>query len=354
MSTGPACLHTGNGPNFFWGIDIGWVAEHFPFVLPTTGGTIRRCAVSDDRRLDDLRLGQAGYEAYAKQTGGKTFDGRDMPTWEQLPDRIKEAWSAAAQGIVAAHRVAHYGLTPEPAPPSEHMTWSYRALAAFDADWHAHSGEHDRSPESGIVHIFRDGCGTDFGLPPLYGVPPTGAPPDWCGFTVAAEYIRSGMDEQLRSAFYHAKNVECHYTYGAQNNVNSKRFMAEVEVDGKWIKVRDWHVSQHALRSWVGWTELQSGDVKAMDFLPGDTLEWDWQGTGKTAEHIGMVRAWDGRFLDTFEGNRTGKGPNGEAWKESVVTVRYDLSIASVRKQIYGRGRPSPLDFQPMKYRAAA
>jgi hypothetical protein len=40
-----------------------------------------------------------GYEGYAESTGGKTFDGRQMPTWDELPDRIQEAWRAA---IVAA------------------------------------------------------------------------------------------------------------------------------------------------------------------------------------------------------------------------------------------------------------
>ena len=32
-----------------------------------------------------------GYEGYAKSTGGKTFDGRDMPTWDELPARIQAA-----------------------------------------------------------------------------------------------------------------------------------------------------------------------------------------------------------------------------------------------------------------------
>jgi len=41
-----------------------------------------------------------GYEAYAKQTGGKTFDGRDMPTWDQLPSSIKDAWSAGAEYVL--------------------------------------------------------------------------------------------------------------------------------------------------------------------------------------------------------------------------------------------------------------
>jgi hypothetical protein len=48
----------------------------------------------------DRTLGQVGYEAYAAHTGGKTFDGRDMPLWAALPERIRDAWEAAA---VAMH-----------------------------------------------------------------------------------------------------------------------------------------------------------------------------------------------------------------------------------------------------------
>lgn len=40
-------------------------------------------------------IGRIGYEAYANSTGGKTFDGRDMPKWEELPQRIRDAWHAA-------------------------------------------------------------------------------------------------------------------------------------------------------------------------------------------------------------------------------------------------------------------
>jgi hypothetical protein len=42
---------------------------------------------------------QRGYEGYAASTGGKTFDGRPMPAWHELPPRIQEAWRDA---IVAA------------------------------------------------------------------------------------------------------------------------------------------------------------------------------------------------------------------------------------------------------------
>ena len=43
--------------------------------------------------------GRAGYLAYAESTGGKTFDGRNMPSWDDLPGRIQEAWNAAAKAI---------------------------------------------------------------------------------------------------------------------------------------------------------------------------------------------------------------------------------------------------------------
>lgn len=44
---------------------------------------------------------KAAYEAYAESTGGRTFDGRPMPTWNELPDRIRIAWGAAADAARA-------------------------------------------------------------------------------------------------------------------------------------------------------------------------------------------------------------------------------------------------------------
>lgn len=45
-------------------------------------------------------VARAGYEGYAEWTGGKTFDGRDMPTWDDLPEPTRLAWVAAAGAIV--------------------------------------------------------------------------------------------------------------------------------------------------------------------------------------------------------------------------------------------------------------
>lgn len=58
-----------------------------------------------------MDAGQVGYDAYKASTGGKTYDGRDMPTWEQVQantPHVAKAWVSAALAIVShhTHRVA--------------------------------------------------------------------------------------------------------------------------------------------------------------------------------------------------------------------------------------------------------
>lgn len=55
-----------------------------------------------------LELAEAGYRGYAAATGGKTFDGRDMPGWSDLPERTTSAWTAA----VGAIRARYENLAP--------------------------------------------------------------------------------------------------------------------------------------------------------------------------------------------------------------------------------------------------
>lgn len=49
-----------------------------------------------------LTVAERAYGAYAKSTGGKTYDGRNMPVWSELPDRIQEAWKQAVVMAVMA------------------------------------------------------------------------------------------------------------------------------------------------------------------------------------------------------------------------------------------------------------
>jgi hypothetical protein len=56
-----------------------------------------------DPGAETAGLGRWGYEAYARSTGGKTFDGRAMPAWSELPDRIQRAWDEAAFAVCNHH-----------------------------------------------------------------------------------------------------------------------------------------------------------------------------------------------------------------------------------------------------------
>jgi hypothetical protein len=47
--------------------------------------------------------GEHAYSAYAESTGGKTYDGRDIPVWADLGDRIQGAWEAAASAVVKVY-----------------------------------------------------------------------------------------------------------------------------------------------------------------------------------------------------------------------------------------------------------
>jgi hypothetical protein len=47
-----------------------------------------------------MKMAQVGYESYAAYTGNKSaVTGDDLPTWEQLPGVVVNAWFAAAEGM---------------------------------------------------------------------------------------------------------------------------------------------------------------------------------------------------------------------------------------------------------------
>jgi len=70
------------------------------------------------------RLAGVAYESYAAATGGKTFDGRPMPTWEEARERIGHAWAAAVTGVLSDQanqpilRLVPPAPPPPPAPPA--------------------------------------------------------------------------------------------------------------------------------------------------------------------------------------------------------------------------------------------
>lgn len=42
-------------------------------------------------------LGERAYAAYSEATDGLTYDGRLMPAWNDLGERIQNAWTAATK-----------------------------------------------------------------------------------------------------------------------------------------------------------------------------------------------------------------------------------------------------------------
>jgi len=47
---------------------------------------------------------KAAWKAYAVAVGGKTFDGKPLPTWDELGERQKKGWIAAADAAINLYR----------------------------------------------------------------------------------------------------------------------------------------------------------------------------------------------------------------------------------------------------------
>lgn len=52
-----------------------------------------------NREHSALELAQGAYEAYGDLADWKTFDGRDMPQWGDLPDRTRTLWATASLAV---------------------------------------------------------------------------------------------------------------------------------------------------------------------------------------------------------------------------------------------------------------
>lgn len=49
-------------------------------------------------------IGEANYEGYSVMTAGKTFDGKVMLAWADLPEPVKAAWEYGAGYAIALHQ----------------------------------------------------------------------------------------------------------------------------------------------------------------------------------------------------------------------------------------------------------
>ncbi|MEI5522550.1 hypothetical protein WB388_18265 [Streptomyces brasiliscabiei] len=84
-----------------------------------------------------MELAQYAYAAYGASTNHRTHDGRQMPEWEELGDRIQQAWVAAAAAVaqVVIEQPAENAVRseqPRPQRPSIGRIVHYR-LSEHDA-----------------------------------------------------------------------------------------------------------------------------------------------------------------------------------------------------------------------------
>lgn len=50
--------------------------------------------------MEDETYGQINYAAYCVAVESKTWDGRPCPTWDELTQKIRNAWCAGAAAVI--------------------------------------------------------------------------------------------------------------------------------------------------------------------------------------------------------------------------------------------------------------
>lgn len=220
---------------------------------------------------------------------------------------------------------------------------------------------------------------------------------DWCGIFVGAHLFRSsGIDEELRSGYYHVKNILDIFQYKQASNAD--RSPRSIFADGQWWDLKAYHGARGSLRKWTTRDQVAAALLKdqPLDIRPGDVVLIDHSG-GNDPGHITMVESYDAstRMLTTIEGNTRGirpdskgqaetVGEDGEAFKQqtqaydTVAVHQRDLTTTSkeTRKKfaggtpaaaspkgayharegytLFGVGRPSIVDFEEHEYAARA
>lgn len=87
------------------------VASGEPAAVVDGGGTATRCVyfarsavvhevgVGETMEQAEARALKRMWDAYAAQGGGKTFDGKPLPAWDELGDERQSCWRAALKAI---------------------------------------------------------------------------------------------------------------------------------------------------------------------------------------------------------------------------------------------------------------
>ena len=53
--------------------------------------------------MDDEHFGKIAYAAYGQSADFKNYQGLPMPSWDDLPQQIRQSWVLAAQAVIENH-----------------------------------------------------------------------------------------------------------------------------------------------------------------------------------------------------------------------------------------------------------
>lgn len=71
-----------------------------------------------DPNVDTLAITRDAYQAYGDLRAWKTYDDKPMPSFEALPDDIRDAWQAATKKAIESYTRAIDATTVTPADPA--------------------------------------------------------------------------------------------------------------------------------------------------------------------------------------------------------------------------------------------
>lgn len=71
--------------------------------------------------------GKRAFDAYNESVGGKTWDGKPIPPWELLTERIREAWRCASDAVIHGVECGDEGPTEQDRVDGERYAAEARA-----------------------------------------------------------------------------------------------------------------------------------------------------------------------------------------------------------------------------------
>ncbi len=85
--------------------------------------------MNDTEQVPEQSPGQLAYAAYCRAVLGRTHDGKPVPSWDELADRTREGWQAAAMA--------------NPVPPSELLYDAWTVIANVGVHRGGWATQHD-------------------------------------------------------------------------------------------------------------------------------------------------------------------------------------------------------------------